>query len=86
METEFEGVIEWHILMHLLTGPTLLFTASKSDLQHWRELNGGADTKGGMQTEFGRGVQKVCIPTVLMVQKQSLDREGGDRSTNTIPS
>ena len=53
METEFEGVIELHVLMHSLTGPTLLFPASKSDLKHWRELKGGADTKGGTETELG---------------------------------
>ena len=59
METKFEGVIVLHVLMHSLTGPTLLFPASKSDLKHWRELKGEADTKEGMETELDGGAERV---------------------------
>ena len=51
METEFGGNIKWHVTMYSLTGSTLLFTTSKSDFKLWRELKGGADTKGGTETE-----------------------------------
>ena len=40
------------------------FTTSKSDFKLWRELKGGADTKGGTETEWGG--QRVSSPNVLI--------------------
>ena len=40
------------------------FTASNSDLKHWKELKGGGDTKGCTETELGR--QRVSSPYVLI--------------------
>ena len=71
METEFGGNIKWHVIMYSLIGSTLLFTTSKSDFKLWRELKGGADTKGGTETEWGGRECLVLInslsqPTLLL--------------------
>ena len=50
------------VLIFFLNRPTLLFTSLKSDLKLWRQLKGGTDTKGGMETKF----EGVIVLHVLM--------------------